>query len=699
MQTECGLCCAAMVSDYYGHSITLQELREFHQPGRDGITATQLVELFRWLGFDCKIYRCTRNELPAIPLPAVAFWDKSHYVVIEQVKKGRIYLMDPAAGPTICTEEEFDSLFSGLFFCPSPNESFTEKKPSRSILWQYAFLLKRSKWLILAILILSLISYLFSMVIPIMVQSIIDSPATMGNSLLFGGLLALLGYSMTHISSSLLSVLVKTDIYKRFFASAMEKIANAEYRYFKNRSIGGISYNLDCIEVVNDQYSAIMVSSLIAAGAMVILTGYIAFVSLPLFCLVVAMLALVFFALRLQNRRVVLLSQQEISSRSDLRTKQYEFLASIENLKISGSEMLFYHQWEKTFFSAIKKNQSKSYAQTIYAALATIFNLGLPLAILLSAFALVFANALTIGAAISLYSLSTIITSFAISCFSSVNILTELRNYLDRIKDVIAHAPEQSGQREADNIQEICLDHVSFRYDKHSPLVLKDISMRFKRGQKTAIVGTSGCGKSSIAKLLIKLYPPAEGRILYDGVDAGEFENRRLRRVLGSVPQDGYLFNRSVLENITLFCPSYTMDEVDEVCKAMRIYDDIMKMPMKYETLLSDIGSNISGGQKQRLILARSLLARPEFLILDEATSALDSITEQDIYNALKEMGCTQVVIAHRMSTVADADYIYVLKDGQIAEEGTHQQLLALGGEYYALYHAGIKAEDLPLGK
>lgn len=689
LKTECGLCCAAMISQYYGHYVSLEELRDYQQPGRDGISGKQLRDLFNWLGFDCKIYRCKQEHLPAIPLPAIAFWQNSHYVVIEKIKKNGIYIVDPGSGRTIVSAEEFNRLFSGLIFCPKPNEGFEKKSSGRSVWWNYTFLLAKNKFLIASALLLSLIAYLISTVVPMMVQRIIDAPYSgIGPLLLIGGA-ALFGYAVTYTVSTLFSVVAKSRIYKSFFSLAMEKLGASDFRYFLLRPIGIISYNLDCIDTINDSYSILMVNSLISAGAVVILSIFFALSSFRLFLVMALLLILSFIGLRLSNNRVIRQNQSEISSRSRLKGKQFEFLSSICELKAYGKEGMFFSEWEKAFSDSVRKNLQKSRSEAFYTSLNAVLTLILPLVILLAGFYLLTKNLITMGTAISLYSLSTMISSFAMNLFSSVNSFRTMGNLTDRVEDVILHAEEKSGDIKLEDISRIQLEHVSFRYDKHAPLVLKDVSLTIERGKKIAIVGESGSGKSSIAKLLIKMYEPTEGKILFDGMDSECIENKSLRHILGYVGQNGNLLGRSIQDNLVMLADGCTQEEVERACKLTRIYDDIMKMPMKAETMVAEKGSVFSGGQIQRIILARALMAKPKILLLDEATSALDSITEHQIFDELNHLGLTMLVIAHRLSTVVDADRIYVMKDGCIVEEGTHEELMQKNGEYYSLYQSG----------
>lgn len=209
--------------------------------------------------------------------------------------------------------------------------------------------------------------------------------------------------------------------------------------------------------------------------------------------------------------------------------------------------------------------------------------------------------------------------------------------------------------------------------------------MTIESGQRIALVGQPGSGKSTLSKILSGLYKIDTGKVLFDGVNINQIDKKILSQNLGVVPQDSFLLNRSILDNITLK-HEVTSQKIEEVCKAVQIYDEIMAMPMKFNTIISEMGSNISGGQRQRIALARALINNPSIVILDEATSALDTINEERITKYIKSQGCTQIIVAHRLSTIKDADIIVVMKGGKIVESGNHKYLMDLGGEYYSLY-------------
>jgi ABC-type bacteriocin/lantibiotic exporter with double-glycine peptidase domain len=260
-----------------------------------------------------------------------------------------------------------------------------------------------------------------------------------------------------------------------------------------------------------------------------------------------------------------------------------------------------------------------------------------------------------------------------------------LRSYMERISDVLDASREQEGQNvvTAHRLSGLVrAEGVSFAYGPLAPQVVKDVSLEVQPGQHLGIAGRSGSGKSTLARLLLGMYPPTSGRILFDGKDLAELELKSLRRQIGIVTQKPYLFGATIRQNIALSNPEMPHEMVVDAAKLACIHDDIVAMPMGYETPLVDGGASLSGGQQQRLALARALAPRPTILLLDEATSDLDSVTEQMVHHNLSTLGCTRIVIAHRLSTILDADLILVMDEGTIVQRGTHDELMALPGAY-----------------
>ncbi len=231
------------------------------------------------------------------------------------------------------------------------------------------------------------------------------------------------------------------------------------------------------------------------------------------------------------------------------------------------------------------------------------------------------------------------------------------------------------------------MENVSFRYTNNSGNVLKNINMHIPVGKKISIVGKSGDGKTTLAKLLVGLYRPSEGHIYYDDLEIDQWNLNALRNQIGIVPQDVSLFNKTIYENIVLDSnKEVSFEDVRSACQAAEILEEIETMPMGFNTIISEMGMNLSGGQRQRIMLARAILNKPQILILDEATSSLDNINQEKVSQNLSKLNCTQVIIAHRLSTIIDSDIVFVFEDGKIVEQGTHEELLTKGGTYYKLY-------------
>jgi ABC-type bacteriocin/lantibiotic exporter with double-glycine peptidase domain len=294
-------------------------------------------------------------------------------------------------------------------------------------------------------------------------------------------------------------------------------------------------------------------------------------------------------------------------------------------------------------------------------------------------------NALAIGL---LLPLSTMI--------SSALQLQLLGGYMDRIDDVLRTAPEQSGTdvaRAPRLTGRVTLQNVSFRYGDNLPFVVRDVSIDIRAGMSIAIVGRSGCGKSTLARMIAGLYRPTEGRVLFDGHDLLRIDLKSLRRQIGVVFQSPSLFAGSIRSAIALSAPNASLDQIVDAARRAAVDDDIRAMPMGYDTILADGGASMSGGQRQRVALARALVHRPALIILDEATSALDSETERKVIRNLEDLRCTRIVLAHRLSTIVNADLILVMDGGEVVESGTHHELLARGEHYSRLVAAQLQAE------
>jgi ABC-type bacteriocin/lantibiotic exporter with double-glycine peptidase domain len=363
-------------------------------------------------------------------------------------------------------------------------------------------------------------------------------------------------------------------------------------------------------------------------------------------------------------------------------------LVGIETLKIAGAEERALEQWANMYVDQLNVSLSRGRMQAVVDALNGLLQTAAPLALLGAGTLLVLGGELSLGTMLAAGAIAAGFLTPLASLLQSSLQLQMLGSYVERIDDVLAAEPEQSraGKVAPPRLTGgIEVDHVSFRYGPNDPLVVRDVTIAVPAGATVAIVGRSGSGKSTLATLLLGLHRPTEGRIIYDGYNLIELDHKLLRRQLGMVPQNPFIFAGSIRNNIALTDPGLSFDQVAAAARRACIDEDIRAMGMGYETIVADGGATLSGGQRQRLALARALVHDPAVLLLDEATSSLDATTERAVMENLRNLRATRIVIAHRLSTVAGADHIIVMQNGRVVETGRHVELLRNGGVYATL--------------
>jgi ABC-type bacteriocin/lantibiotic exporter with double-glycine peptidase domain len=365
-----------------------------------------------------------------------------------------------------------------------------------------------------------------------------------------------------------------------------------------------------------------------------------------------------------------------------------QMLEGMQTLKCSGVEHRAVQNWSTYYVDEINLSLKRGTLGAWIDAVQTLITAAAPLTLLAVGASLVVKGNLTLGTMMAVSSLAGGVFGPVSSLVDSALQLQLLGGYLDRIEDVMETKPEQErgGVSAPQQLTgRVSAEALTFRYNASGDPVINNVSLNIRAGSSVAIVGMSGSGKSTLANLLVGLYQPQEGAVYFDGEPLRNIDMQAVRRQIGIVPQHPFIFSGSIRENISLTAPGASMEEVVRAAQIACIHDDIMQMPMGYETLVSGGGTSLSGGQRQRIAIARAVIRHSPLVLLDEATSALDAVTEERVIRNLKHLGCTRVIIAHRLSTIADADVIVVLHQGKIVEMGTHQELLARGGGYWQL--------------
>jgi ATP-binding cassette subfamily B protein len=461
------------------------------------------------------------------------------------------------------------------------------------------------------------------------------------------------------------------------------------FDFFQKRSAGDILMRLGSNTAIRDILTTGTLSALLDGALVCLYLALLSFASpvLGAVALGLGVLQVLAFWVCGKRRRELMAEGLHVQARQ--ANYQVEILAGMEALKSMGAEQRAVERWTDLFVDSQNVALERGRLSALLDSVMSSLRLAAPLVVLGMGALLVLDGEMSLGMMLALNSLAIGFLMPLATLVSTAEQFEMLGSYVQRLDDVFGHSPEQDASRvvaPAKLSGRIRLESVSFRYGDRAPFAVRDVSVEIEPGQCVAIVGQSGCGKTTLASLLLALYRPTTGRILYDGRDLAGLDVQRLRHQLGVVIQRPYVFGASVRQNIALADSGLSLEAVRRAAKIAQIDDEIMAMPMGYETIVN--GSTLSGGQRQRISIARALIGEPSIILLDEATSSLDSITEARVREAIDALGCTRIVLAHRLSTIRHADIILAMKDGTIVERGTHAELLALGGSYCELIAA-----------
>jgi ATP-binding cassette, subfamily B, bacterial len=697
--TECGAACLAMLLGYYGKQVPLSDVRDVIGVQRDGVNALALIQAGRWYGLRGRGVRLGLEALPYLAKGAILHWEFAHFVVFERWCKDGVAIVDPAYGRRWVPMEQFNRAFTGVALTFEPADDFQPKADRQRVVWGYVKYMVGHSGLLGRLGVLSILLQLFALALPLLTGMLVDRVIPHGDehllTVLSLGMLAMVLFSfLASLIRSHLLLYLRTHLDTQMTLGFLEHLAMLPYAFFQQRSEGDLMMRVNS----NAQIRELLTSTALSG----LLDGALASVYLVILLLASPAMAALVLLLGLLQAGVFLLSYrryQELMSR-DLQTQAkaqsylVQMLAGIETLKAGALEERAVEQWSHLFVDELNVALKRGRLSALVEASMNALRIGSPLLVMWFGGLQALNGSLSVGTMLALNALASGFLSPIATLISTALQLQLLRSYIERLEDVLQAPPEQAkrGMSRAPGLTgAIELDNVSFSYGPLAAGGVHKVSVHIAPGQKVAIVGRSGAGKSTLAKLLLGLYQPSSGRVLYDGLDLAGLDLHSVRQQCGIVTQRSYLFGTSIRENITLQDPTIPLPQVVEAAQLAGIHEDIIAMPMGYDTLLLDGGGSLSGGQRQRVALARALVHRPAILLLDEATSALDAITEAQVHRHLAALRCTRIVIAHRLNTIRDADLILVLEDGAIVERGAHAALLAHRGPYAALVQSQME--------
>ena len=695
--TECGAASLAMVLAYYGRWVPLEKVREECGVSRDGSKAINVLKAARGYGMEADAYSYSMEALQKADVyPCILFWDFSHFLVLCGFKGKYAYLNDPARGSVKVTLDEFDRSFTGIALCMKPTDAFEKGGSPKSVL---SFAKERLSGmagpLVLVALccaIITLASIIYSSVTRVFFDYVLSGEAqqwlTPVAVILLATVLAKCLTSLVH-ASSINRVRGKFAVVGS--ARFMWHLLHLPVGFFEQRNISDLqqrqSSNETIASTLVERLAPTAINAVLLVAYLYVMLRY----SWKLTLVALASVILNGIAAYFASKKRLNLTRQRMRDFSIYSGLTMGGIESIESIKASGAEQGFFERWAGN--QALLNDADTRFARVnaLFGAipqfLAKLGNVG----ILLLGTLLIMRGELTAGMLLAFQGFFTDFLSPVNQIVDLGQQAQEMRSSMERIEDVLQYPADvdenldRSGAVEGKLSGAVELENISFGYSTLDPPFIKDFSLSVKPGQWIALVGASGSGKSTIAKLLCGLYEPWEGQVLFDGVPLRQIDPDRLRGSLAVVDQDISIFEDTISANIRLWDRSIEDYEVILAARDADIHNDIMDREAGYSGRIVQGGRNFSGGQLQRLEIARALASDPTILVLDEATSALDARTESHVMQALRNRGVTCIVVAHRLSTIRDCDEIVVLKDGEAVERGTHEQLLALGGVYEEL--------------
>jgi ATP-binding cassette subfamily B protein len=694
--TDCGAASLCMVMAYYGRETKLAEVRDAMGIGRDGVSAKAILDTAERYGLTGRGIKVDTSQIKLVKTGTILHWEFNHFVVFDRIVNGAIRIVDPATGPRDVPVEQFGKAFTGVAIELIPTDRFTRTKREKGRLTRYVQELMSEKGLFSRIITISLALRLIALALPLITGMIIEQVVPRADyDLLYVILAAIGGMTAFNLIADVvrmhLLLHLRIALDTRMTLGFLDHMVSLPFQFFQRRSTGDLMMRVDSNGIVRETVTGKSMSAVLDGVFVLLYAIVIFYVSPTLGAITITMAAaeaLVFLCARPTYLR---LQAADLDKQAKTHSFMIQMLGGMETLKCAGAERLGVEKWSNLYTDQLnvtmRRARATAYVDGIRGAVASLG----PLLILTVGTVNVMSGKMTLGMMLAMNSLATSLFTPLSALVSSALDLQMLKSHMDRIDDVLQTPVEQDRDAVAAPPRlrgHVAVRNLSFKYGDQAPLVVQDVSLDITPGMSVALVGPSGSGKSTLLNILAGLYRPVTGEVVYDGRPLHDMDVRAVRQQIGIVPQHPFIFGGSLRENVALTAPGAQLDRITAACKVACLHDDITEMPMGYDTVISDGGGSLSGGQRQRVAIARAVIRNPGLMLLDEATSALDNSTEKRVIENLERQRCTRITVAHRLSTVRNADLIVVMDKGRMVEQGNHHQLLANGGLYARLVAA-----------
>ena len=700
---ECGAASLTMLMASYDKWVPLEQVRSDCGVSRDGSKAKNIALAAINYGFDVKAYRYDPKTIQEEGVfPCIIHWNMNHFVVLNGFKGGRAYLNDPARGDIDVSMEEFDESFTGVTIVPTPGPDFKPSGKPKSILDFTKKRLVGAGAAVAFVMLTTAISYLFGIINAFTSRIFMDRLLTGVNPDWVDPFINMLVWLaaiqlIVAWAQAVYSLKINGKMAVIGSTSFMWKVLRLPMDFFSQRQAGDIqarlALNSTIASTLINTLAPLLLNTIMAVFYLVVMLKQ----SVLLTCIGLTALVINIAVSQLVTKRRINITRVQMRDQAKLASTKTSGISMIETIKSSGAENGFFQKWAGYQASVntqtVKTNKTNMLIGKVPEFLTSVANYG----ILVLGVYLTMIGEYTLGGVMMFQGFLSSFMTPAQTLISAGQTLQEMRTQMERVEDVMEYPDDislKAYQGDVDTADEselaklsgnLELKDVTFGYSKLEPPLIENFSLKLEPGERVALVGASGCGKSTISKLVSGLYQPWSGEILYDGKPRSAYPRDVLVGSLAVVDQDITLFEDTIAENIRMWDPTIEDFEIVLAARDAQLHDDITKLPDGYQHKINSSGKNLSGGQRQRMEIARVLVQDPTIVIMDEATSALDARTEYEVMSAICERGITCVVIAHRLSTIRDCNEIIVLDRGKVVERGTHDELIAKGGAYAEL--------------